>query len=64
MKIRASWPVLMSLAKELGDARVSGDKEKIRQAQTAHDSYRDLCLRADEMSLDMTVGEVAKIFHG
>jgi hypothetical protein len=39
----------MMYASELGKAKKSGDKERIKKAQEQHDNYRDLCLRADEM---------------
>lgn len=51
MKLITSWATLMTLAKELGQARLSGDEERIQEAQKAHDEYRDICLRADEMLL-------------
>lgn len=62
METITSWQTLMMLAKDLGDARKSGDEEKIQQARQAHDSYRDLCLRADCMSLGVTIGNLAEVF--
>lgn len=53
MRIVASFATLMHLAAELGRARLSGDEERIERAQKAHDDYRDICLRADEMMLDI-----------
>lgn len=50
--------VLMKLAKELGNARKSGDINRINEAQKAHDEYRDLCLASDEMSTGMTFGSL------
>jgi len=39
----------MSLAKELGDAKKSGDQASIMKAKIAHDNYKEICLQADEM---------------
>lgn len=58
MEIITSWQTLMKFAKELGDARVSGDKERIAVAQKKHDDYRDACLQSDKMNLGMTVGHM------
>jgi hypothetical protein len=49
MKTIAYFGELMRLAKALGDAKKSGDKEKIEKAQAAHDAYHSICLKADEM---------------
>ena len=40
---------LMQFAHELGQARLSGDSDKIEKAKKAHDSYKDLCLKSDEI---------------
>ena len=58
MKVVASWTTLMQYAKELGDARRTGDAEKITAAKKKHDDYRDACLSADEMCLHMTRGQL------
>ena len=50
---------LMLLAKELGRARQSGDKERIKEAKRAHDVYRDMCLAADEMTTGYTYGTLS-----
>lgn len=39
----------MILARELGQARLTGDQERINKAQVEHDAYRDICLQSDEM---------------
>lgn len=41
----------MQKAKALGRARMLGDPEEIKKAKLDHDTYRDLCLKADQMSL-------------
>jgi len=56
MKIITSWQTLMKYAKELGQARLSGDEERIEIAQKRHDDYVEMCLKSDEMYLGMTVG--------
>lgn len=56
VKVVASFATLMHLAAELGQARLSGDAERIERAQKAHDEYRDICLKADEMLLNTSRG--------
>lgn len=58
MRIVTSFATLMQLAAELGQARLSGDAERIERAQKAHDEYRDICLKADEMLLHTSRGEL------
>lgn len=58
MKIITTWSTLMKRAKDLGEAKKSGDPEKIRIAQERHDEYRDMCLKADEMILPFRVGDL------
>ena len=57
-KVICYWETLMRLASELGQARLSGDPDHIARAQARHDSYRDACLRSDEMVLPTRAGEV------
>jgi len=56
MKIITSFQTLMKYAHELWQARLSGDAERIRAAQEKHDTYRDICLQADEMTIDCERG--------
>lgn len=58
MKVYTSLHTLMKLAYELGQARKSGDEERIREAEKRHDEYRDLCLESDAMVTGITVGEL------
>lgn len=58
MRIITSFTTLIQLAAELGQARLSGDAERIERAQKAHDEYRDICLKADEMLLNTSRGEL------
>lgn len=52
VRIVTNFAALMQLTAELGRARLSGDAERIERAQRAHDNYKDLCLKADEMLLN------------
>ncbi len=54
----ASFSKLMQLAKNLGDARKSGDQAEIAKAQAEHDAYAELCLMADKMNTGMTCGRL------
>ncbi len=40
---------LMQYAIQLGDARLSGDPDRIAKAEKAHDDYQRACLESDEM---------------
>lgn len=51
MKTVAYFSTLMRLAHELGQARLSGDPDRLAAAERAHDEYRDVCLAADELRL-------------
>lgn len=58
MKIIASFPILMQKARALGMAEETGDKEAILHAQKEHDEYMNICLKADEMMLGCTYGDL------
>lgn len=58
MKLVTSFRTLMQYAHELGQAKLSGDAERIEAAKRQHDEYRGLCLKADEMALHMTEGQL------
>lgn len=49
MKIITNLGYLMKLASELGKAKLTGNKEKIQEAQEAHDAYQQMCLKSDEV---------------
>lgn len=51
MMTMTTWSTLMSLAHELGQARLSGDENRIEKAEKEHEEYRQLCLKADGMIL-------------
>jgi hypothetical protein len=58
IKTVTSFARLMQLAGELGRAKKAGDPERITAAQRAHDEYKDLALRSDEMLLHCTYGDL------
>jgi hypothetical protein len=60
MEIVTSFQTLMHYAKLLGDARKSGDPEKIRKAKEKHDEYAEMCLKADSMLTGFTSGSLSK----
>ena len=64
MKVIGNFGVLISKAKALGHAKKHGTIEDIQKAQSDHDSYRDICLAADEVSLGLTHGQLANIMTG
>ena len=49
MEVVVSWQTLIMYAKELGQARLSGDPERIRKAKERHDDYVAVCKKADRM---------------
>lgn len=58
MEIVTSWETLMHYAKEVGQARLSGDKERIAEAEKRHDAYRDICLESDRMVLPVNLRDL------
>lgn len=59
LEIVTSWETLMIYARELGKARLSGDEQRIEEAQQKHDEYRDACLRSDRMIFPFTIGNLS-----
>lgn len=53
MKVVTSYETLMILAKEVGDARKSGDRQRIDNALTEYKSYLNVCLAADRMVISL-----------
>lgn len=53
-KIYTFYSTLLHKARELGQARLSGDPERIAKAQKDHDEYADLCKRPD-VSMQMDI---------
>jgi len=64
VKIITDFRILMQYAYELGEAKKTGDLEKIAEAQKRHDIYRDICLDSDEMSIGLTVGGFSDVMKG
>lgn len=58
MKIVASFQTLIKLAKEVGDAKRSGDKQRLADAERAHEAYKEICLKADELHTGYTYGDL------
>lgn len=56
VKLVTDFRVLMQKAHALGRAKQSGDADAIAIAQADHDSYKDLCLKADSMNLGVPYG--------
>ena len=52
MRIVCFWSTLMRYAQALGKARATGNEKEIKKAEQQHDTYKNLCLQADEMILD------------
>jgi hypothetical protein len=48
MKLITSFSTLMRLAPELGQARLSNDKERIAKAKKEHDAYVALVVKSTE----------------
>lgn len=59
IEIVTDFRVLMQLAKAVGVAKLSGDAAALSKAEAEHDAYKDLCLKADKMSLGATYGALA-----
>lgn len=57
IKVITDFRVLMSLAHELGKARLSKDVERIEIAKRKHDEYKHLCLQSDEINIGLTHGD-------
>ena len=51
IKLVTNFGILMRLAKEESEAKKLGDKERIKKAEEEHESYRQLCLMADSMTI-------------
>lgn len=61
--VRTDFGHLMRLAKAEGDAKKSGDPERIKAAEEAHQDYREQCLQSEEMSLGMTYGALGELMR-
>lgn len=61
MKLKTSWRRLMQLASEVGKAKKSGDPQRIKEAEEAHEAYRQMCLQADEIIMDSSISEILNV---
>lgn len=53
-RIITFYSTLLYKARELGQARLSGDPERLAKAQKAHDEYAELCKHPDvQMQIDI-----------
>ncbi len=48
----------MCRSRKLNDARKNGNQEEIDTAQESFNDYERVCLKADEISLNMTKGDL------
>lgn len=53
MELICFWSTLMESAKELGQARLSKDPDRIAKAEKKHNDYRGICLKADRIVLPL-----------
>lgn len=58
LEVITDFRILMSYVKLLNDAKRTGDKVKIHEAQVKHDAYRDLCLKSDKMTLGIRYSDL------
>lgn len=58
IKVVTSFATLMKLAGKVGDAKKRGDTEALIQAEANLEDYRQLCLNADEMMINVDRGEL------
>jgi len=52
------FSTLMQYAREEAEARKSGDPVRIEKAATAHEEYRQLCIKADEMRISYPINSL------
>ena len=64
VNVVTDFGTLLRLAHTVGKAKKSGDRVAIAKAEAEHDAYRDLCLKADRMSLGMTSGGLSDVMAG
>jgi hypothetical protein len=48
----------MQLAHKVGKVRQSGNKEELDKAIKEHEAYKDICLKFDVMTLDVTYNDL------
>lgn len=58
IEIVTNFRVLMQLARNVAQAEKNGNQEALAKAKAAHDTYKDLCLMADKISLGVPYSEL------
>jgi len=58
LRVVTSLKTLMILANELGKARLSGDPERIEEAEKKHDDYVEIIKKSDMMTTGLTCGDL------
>lgn len=58
MKTYTSWQTLMFYAKNVGDAKKTGNEQQIKEAEQQLKEYEQLCLKSDKMILPYTTGDL------
>jgi hypothetical protein len=58
VKIVTYWSTLMYYASQMGKAERAGNDDAYEYWKRKHDSYRDMCLQADEMVLPGSKGDL------
>lgn len=58
IEIVTDFRVLMQFARALGQAEKSGDLVAIAKAKAEHDAYKEMCLKADRMTLGVPYGSL------
>ena len=64
VRVIGNFSTLMQLASEIGKAKKNGTKKEIKEAQRRHDEYKSVCLESDEMSLNLTFGDLGETLKG
>lgn len=55
IRVVTSFGTLMRLAKAVAEAKRGGDRDKIAEAVKAHEDYKQMCLKADEMLIGVSI---------
>lgn len=58
IQLRTDFRILLILAKAVADAERQGNPEAISKAVAEHDAYKELCLRADKMTIGLARKEL------
>lgn len=58
VKIVTDFRVLMQLSYNIKEAKKTGNKQEIEEAQKAHDEYKELILKSEFIQTGHTVGSL------